>query len=72
MAPSPLDDLGTALAGVRPIPTPPAQHIYSPQPPRPTNQISRSNAPQVLMQELMASSRPGALLRLGQALRGGG
>lgn len=65
-----LDDLGQALAGVRALSPPQPQHIFSPQAPRPTNQIARSNAPQVLMQELMAAARPESMLRLGQALGG--
>ena len=70
-ATNPVDDLGKALAGLKPIPPPAPPVIRSPEPYRPTNQISRSSLPSVLLQQL-ANITKGTTgpYRLGQALRG--
>lgn len=66
-----LDSLAQALSGVHAMTAPPITHVSTPWAPRPSNVISRSTAPQVLMQELASATRPLQVLRLGQALRGG-
>jgi len=65
-----LDNFGKALAGLAMMKTPPPQTIHSPPPPHPSTQLTRSNLPQVLLAQLQRSGAPGAVLRLGEALRG--
>lgn len=66
----PGDSLGKALAGLAAMKPPPPPMIHSPAAPHATNQLSRSNVPQLLMQEIAAAGNPQARLRLGQALLG--
>jgi hypothetical protein len=66
-----VDDLGKTLAGLKPMPLPPHPNVQTPQAFHSYNQISRSNLPTALLQQMgqitRGSSGP---YRLGQALAG--
>lgn len=66
-----IDDLGKALAGLHPMAGPPENRISTPQAYHPSNMISRSNLPSVLLQQLSGITKgTTGPYRLGQALMG--
>jgi hypothetical protein len=68
---NPIDDLSKTLAGIKPIPPPAPPVVHTPEAYHPSNQISRSTLPSVLLQQLgnITKGTTGPY-RLGQALQG--